>query len=116
LIEELLNEVTPLTRVDVSEVMRWQGIALTELGRYNEAYQFLTEACSLARKLDAQPELWCELANLAEVSAKLGNYQEANANRVAARAIIRQIAESLYEVGLSESFLNQPRVQKMMRA
>jgi class 3 adenylate cyclase/tetratricopeptide (TPR) repeat protein len=114
LIEELLNEVIPLTRVDVSEVIRWKGIALTELGRYDEAYQVLSEACSMARKLDAQPQLWRILANLATVNAKLGNQKESEENLEGARTIIRQIAESLQEVGLSESFLNQPRVQKMM--
>ena len=115
LIEELLNEVTPLTQVGVPEVIRWKGIALTELGRYDEAQQALSEACSMALELDAQPQLWRILANLATVNAKLGNHKEAEANFEEVRTIIRQIAESLHEVGLSESFLNQPRVQALMR-
>ncbi len=114
LIEELLNEVTPLTRVDVPEVIRWKGIALTELGRYEEAHQALSESCSLARKLDAQPQLWRILANLATVNLKLGNHKEAEENLEESRKIIRQIAESLQEVGLSDSFMNQPQVQAVM--
>jgi predicted ATPase/class 3 adenylate cyclase len=115
LIEELLNEVTPLTRVDVPEVIRWKGIALTGLGRYDEAHQTLTEACSLAKKLDAQPQLWRILANLATVNSKLGNDKEAEENLEEARTIIQQIAESLHEVGLGDSFMHQPQVQAVMR-
>jgi tetratricopeptide (TPR) repeat protein len=115
LIEELLNEVTPLTHVGVPEVIRLKGIALTELERYDEAHQALSEACSMALELDAQPQLWRILANLATVNAKLGNHKEAEANLEEVRTIIRQIAESLHEVGLSESFLNQPRVQVLIR-
>ena len=36
-------------------------------------------------------------------------------NRKEARKIIEEIAESLREIGLDESFLNQPQVQKLMR-
>ena len=115
LIEELSNEVTPLTRVGVPEVIRWKGIALTELGRYDEAHQALSEACSMARKLDAQPQLWRILANLATVNAKLGNQKEAEENLEEARTIIRQIAESLHEIGLSETFMNQPQVRELRR-
>jgi len=43
--EELLNEVSPLVRVDLPEVLRWKGTALLALGRLDEAQQVLTEAC-----------------------------------------------------------------------
>ena len=69
----------------------------------------------MARKLDAQPQLWRILANLATVNAKLGNQKEAEENLEEARTIIRQIAESLHEIGLSESFMNQPQVQELRR-
>jgi len=115
LIEKLLNEVTPLTRVDVPEVMRWKGIALTGLGRYDEARRALTEACSLARGLDAQPQLWCILASLSTINSKLGYLKEAQENREEAQAITQQLAESLQEVELGTSFTNQPQVQALMR-
>ena len=115
LIEELLSEVTPLTRVDIPEILRWKANALIALGQFDEAHQVLTEACSLAKRLDAKPQLWPILASLGTVNSKLGNHKEAEANRDEARAIIQQIAESLHEIGLNESFLNQPRVQKLMR-
>jgi hypothetical protein len=115
LADELLNETSPLTRVDIPEVLRWKGSALIGLGQLDEAHQVLTDACSLAEKLGANSQLWTNLAGLATVNSKLGRHQEAEVNQKAARAIIQQIAESLQQVGLSESFLNQPRVQTLMR-
>jgi tetratricopeptide (TPR) repeat protein len=85
------------------------------LDRFDEAHRVLTEACSLANGLGAKPQLWPILASLATVNSKLGKYKEAEAILEEARTIIQQTAESLREVGLSESFLNQPRVQKLMR-
>ena len=95
-------------------MLRWKGNALIGLGQLDEAHQVLTEACSLAEKLDANSQLWICLASLATVNSKLGKHMEAEANREIARAIIQQIAESLHEVRLTESFLNQPRVQVLM--
>jgi tetratricopeptide (TPR) repeat protein len=112
---ELLDEVTPLTRVDVPEVLRWKAAALIGLGRLDEADQALTEACSLARDSESNLHLWIILADLATVNLKLGNQKEAQSNHQEARMIVEQIAESLREVGLRDSFLNQPRVQKLMQ-
>src|SRR6185503_1581101 len=58
LADDLLNEATPLTRVDIPEVLRWKGNALIGLGQLGEAHQVLTEACSLAKRLEAKPQLW----------------------------------------------------------
>jgi len=114
LADDLLSEVIPLTRVDIPDVLRWKGKALIGLGQFDEAYQVLSEACSLAKRLDAQPQLWAVLESLSTVNLKLEKNGEAEENKKEARAIIQQIAESLDEVGLSESFLNQPRVQVLM--
>jgi tetratricopeptide (TPR) repeat protein len=114
LIEDLLSEVFPLTRVDVPDVLRWKGIALYRLGRIKESHEALTEACSLAKGFGCNLHLWRVLAELADVNAMLGNPEEARANRAEASTLIEQIAESLREVGLRESFLNQPRVQKVL--
>jgi len=115
LIKELLDEVEPLTRVDVPDILRWKGLALLGLNRDEEALQTLTEACSLAKRMDAKPQLCSILSSLADVHAKLGNHKEATANKEEARTIVKQIAESLHEIGLAELFLNQPQVQKLMR-
>ncbi|HXD10227.1 MAG TPA: tetratricopeptide repeat protein, partial [Anaerolineales bacterium] len=115
LADELLNEVVPLTRVDVPEVLRWKGNALFGLGRFDEAFQVLTQACSLAIQSDSNLHLWVILTDLAKVQFELGNQKEAEDGLVEGRKIAQQIAESLHEVGLSESFLNQPRVRKLMR-
>jgi len=116
LAKDLLDEVFPLTRVDVPDVLRWQAEALRGLGRIDEAHQVLTRARSLAEESGSNLHLWLILASLSEVNAKLGNHEAAEANRAGARKIVERIAESLREPGLRESFLNQPRVQKLMRS
>ena len=116
MIDELLNEVEPLTRLDVPDVLRMKGNTLIELNRYEEALRVLTEASSRARGIGANLQLWLSLASLADVHEKLGNKQESESNRNEARQIIEQIAESLREVGLAESFLNQPQVQNLKRS
>jgi len=109
-----LAEVTPLTRVDVPDVLRCKGMALLGLNRLDEALQVLTEACSLAKDLGANPQLWSSLAILADVNEKLGNKKQAASNLEEAREIIEQVAESLLEIGLRDSFLNQPRIKELM--
>ena len=111
----LLDEVTPLTSVDIPEVMRWKASALRELGHIDQAHQVLTAACSLARDSGSNLHLWLILAELAELDAKLGNQAAAGANRGEARIIVEQIADSVREVGLRDSFLNQPRMRELMR-
>ena len=115
LAEDLLNEVRPLTRVDVPDVLRWKGKALSGLGRLKESHQVLTQACSLAEELGCNLHLWPLLADLANVNTMLENHQEAEANWVQARGVVEQVAASLHEVGLRDSFLKQPRVQKLNR-
>ncbi|HLO16750.1 MAG TPA: tetratricopeptide repeat protein, partial [Anaerolineales bacterium] len=115
LVEDLLNEVFSLTHVDIPDVLRWKAQALRELGRINEAHQVLSEARALAEESGSDLHLWLVLANLADTNSKLGNHEEAEANREEARRIVNQIAESLREVGLRQSFLNQPRVRALNR-
>ena len=114
LTEDLLTEVTPLTRVDIPEVLRWKAQALQSLGRAEEALQILTEARSFAEESGCDLHLWPILAARMEVLAQLGHPTEAEVDRTAAQRIVRQIAESLREIGLSNSFLNQPRVQNLL--
>jgi tetratricopeptide (TPR) repeat protein len=115
MIDELLDEVDPLTRLDVPDVLRLKGLALMGLDRYDEALHALTEACSRASKMGANLQLWLSYFDLARVHEKLGKYLEAESERNDARQIIGQIAESLREIGLAESFLNQPQVKSLMR-
>ena len=115
LANELLREAAHLTHVDIPDVLRWKGIALLDLDQHDAALQTLTKARSLANKLGANPQLWLILSSLADVNEKLGNDKEGESNRQEARNIIEQLAESLREVGLAESFLEQPRVRAMMR-
>jgi tetratricopeptide (TPR) repeat protein len=114
LADEVLDEVLPLTRVDVPEVLRWKGKALFGLGRYDEALQVLTRACSLAEHSDSRLHLWVIVEDLAKVQSILGHQNAAENSLAEGRKIALQVADSLQEVGLSESFLNQPRVRKLI--
>jgi len=114
LADELLDEVTPLTRVDIPEVLHWKGNALFDLRRLDEALQALTQACLLAKQTNSNLYLWVILTDLAKVQSELGNQKDAEENRAEARTIIQRIAESLHEIGLDKSFLNQPRVKALM--
>ena len=115
LADELLAEVKPLTRVDVPDVLRLKGLALLGLNRLDEALHVLTEACSLAKEIGAHLQLWSSLAGLADVQLKLGKRKESEDSLAEARAIVAQMAESLRQIGLAESFLSQSQVQKLMR-
>ena len=106
----------PLTRVDIPEVLHWKGNALFGLGRFDEALQVLAQACSLARQTDSNLHLWVILADLAKVQLELGHQEQAADSLAEARLIAGKVADSLQEVGLTQSFLNQPRVMKLMRA
>ncbi len=116
LLEPLLAEVSPLTRVDVPEVLRWKGRALLGLDRLEEAHRVLMQACALAEASGSNLHLWPILADLADVNSRLGNSKEAEANRETAHDIAEGIAESLRPLGLRESFLDQPRVRALMRS
>ncbi len=109
--EELLEETLPLTRVDIPEVLRWKAGALFGLQRVKEAHQVLIDACSRAQATGSNLHLWPILVDLALVNEKLGRSDDAAANRRTARAVVEQIADSLIEVGLRETFLNQPRLK-----
>jgi len=115
LVEDLLAQVAPLTRVDIPEVKCRKADILIELERLEEAHQILSDARSAAERLGSNHDLLQILSSLAKVNSKLGNNEESEANREAARAIIEQIAESLDEIGLSESFLNQSQIRALMR-
>jgi tetratricopeptide (TPR) repeat protein len=104
-----------LTRVDIPDILRWEGKALFARGDFEEAHRTLTQAYSLADELGAKPQLWPILESLEAVNTKLGNQQEAKANLEQARKIIEGIAKSLQGVGLRDSFLKQPRVQALIR-
>jgi len=101
--------------VDVPEVLHWKGNALFGLGQFDEALQILTQACSLAKQSGSNIHLWVILTDLAKVQLELGNQKEAEHSLAEGRKIAQQIAESLREVGLTESFLKQPRVKELMR-
>lgn len=115
MIDELLEEVTPLTRLDVPDVLRWKGLVLTKLDRDEEALRVLTEACSRANGIGANLQLWLSYSALAELYLKLGREKEAGNSLAEGSKIARQLAESLREIGLAESFLDQPQVKKLMR-
>jgi tetratricopeptide (TPR) repeat protein len=113
--DELLEEITPLSWIYNPEILYRKADALIGLGRLEEALQTLTEARSLAEKLDARHHLWSILSRLADVSAQLGNQEQSDDYRKQTRDVIEFIAERLKKIELKDSFLNQPRVQRLMR-
>lgn len=115
LCNQLLKEVTPLVRIDLPEVLRWKGNTLSALGQHREAYQVLAEARALAEGSIANLHLWRILAGQAAVEAKLGKEQVAQATREQARNIAGQIADSLVEIGLRETFLEQAELRKLLQ-
>ena len=116
LADDLLKEATPLTRVDIPDVLRWKGLALLGLNRLDEAHQTLTEAWSRAKEHGASLHLLTLSVSLAEVNSKLGREKEAEDIRRKGRKIAEQMAESLRKVGLAEAFLDQPRVKELKQA
>jgi tetratricopeptide (TPR) repeat protein len=115
LANDLLNEVQPLTRTDIPDVLRWKGDALLGLGHIDEAQRTLQEARSLAEGLGARMQLWQILASLALADGALGSHAHARTDRGRARELVNQIAESLHGISLTEAFLRQRAVAALMR-
>jgi tetratricopeptide (TPR) repeat protein len=115
LADALLEEVTPLIRLNIPLVLQRRASALIGLNRIDEAHQILTQACSLAEEMDSRHHLWSIYIDLAEVNVCLEHNDEAETFRQKAREIIEVIADDLQEIDLKDSFLEQPRVQAFMR-
>jgi tetratricopeptide (TPR) repeat protein len=111
--DHLLEDISPLGWINNPEILYRKADALIGLGQLDEALQTLTEACSLAEKLDAKQYLWTILSSLSDVSAKLGKHKEAETYRLQAHQIVEFIAERLAKIDLKDAFLNQPRVKKL---
>ena len=112
--DDLLAQVTHLIRIDIPYILVRKADALIGLDQLDEAHRILTEACSYAEKFGSMHHLWSSLASLVEVQSMLGQTVEAEKNKKKARTLAVRIAGDLQKIGLSESFLNQPRVQKLM--
>jgi tetratricopeptide (TPR) repeat protein len=115
LAEDLFIQVSSLKHVDIPDTLRRKGEALVGLNRLEEAHQTLTEACSHAERLGSRHYLWTTLSSLAVVQSMLGKQNEADESRKKAWVIAEEIAESLCEIGLRDSFLGQPWVQALMQ-
>jgi predicted Zn-dependent protease len=100
--------------VDIPEVLRWKGRALLGLDRLEQAQQILQEARVRAESTGSNLHLWPVLADLARVNAKLGDADQAEADRREARRVAGQLADSLDEIGLRETFLGQARIRDLM--
>ena len=114
LVDDLLTLAAPLTRASIPEVLQHKASALIGLNRLDKAHQTLTQACSLAEEMSSKHHLWSIYLDLADVNIRLDQPKRANAFRKKARLIIEEIAVGLEELGLSQSFLKQPRVRGLM--
>ncbi len=111
LAEDLLAQVSTLTRPGILEVLYRKSDALIGLGQPAAAHAVLAQARSLAEAIGAKQYLWQILSQLALLEAGLGNENEAAALNSEARQIVASIAERLQTVGLRESFLNRADVR-----
>ena len=68
----------------------------------------------MSEKLDTKFHLWVILSSLSDVSEKLGQQEEAKNYRKQAQEIVLSIADRFEDHELKQSFLNQPRIQKLM--
>jgi class 3 adenylate cyclase/tetratricopeptide (TPR) repeat protein/ABC-type oligopeptide transport system ATPase subunit len=115
LTDDLLALVIPLVRIDIPYVLARKADALIGLAKLDEAYQVLTEACLHAEKFGSRHHLWSVLSSLIDVCSLLNQHEQVGRYRKQALLIVNEIAEDLREVGLGDSFLNQPRVQALMQ-
>jgi class 3 adenylate cyclase/tetratricopeptide (TPR) repeat protein len=111
--DQLLEEISLFGWIHNPEIMNRKADALIGLGRFNEALQILTEARSLAEKLDAKHHLWTILSSLSNVSSQLDQHSEADMYREQAQEIVKFIAERLAKIDLKDAFMKQPRVKKL---
>jgi len=114
LCNDLLDEISNLTWIYHPEILTNKANALIGLNQLEEAAQVLTEARSFAKKLDSKFHLWVILSRLADVSEKLGQQDNAMTQRQQARDIVFSIANGIENVEFKQSFLNQPRIQKLI--
>jgi len=114
LTHQLLSDISHLGWINKPEILYQKADALIGLGQLNEALQTLSEAGSLAEKLDAKHHLWTIYSSMARVNLELGNKKEAEKNKKQARTVVEFIAERLETIGLRDAFLSQVRVKKLM--
>ena len=114
LVEKLLSEVAPLTRPEVPEAIRIKGDILIKLGRFDQAFQTLSEARTMAEEIHSQHELWSIYSSLAAINSKLGREKEEKALQKKAWNLVQKLSSNLGDPGMSKSFLSQPRVKALM--
>jgi class 3 adenylate cyclase/tetratricopeptide (TPR) repeat protein len=114
LVEELLKEVTPLTRTNIPQIFQHKARALMGLNRLDEAHQVLIQASSLAEETGSKHHLWSIYLDLAELNTSLDQLEAADVYRKKARPIVEKIAAGLEEIDLGQSFLKMPRVRDLL--
>jgi tetratricopeptide (TPR) repeat protein len=114
LAEDLLEEVTTLTRLNIPLVLQRKASALIGLNRLDEAHQTLTRACSQAEDMGSKNHLWSVYLDLADLNDRLDHRERAEEFRQKAREIVEEIANDLDEIKLRDSFLKLPRLKELM--
>jgi class 3 adenylate cyclase/tetratricopeptide (TPR) repeat protein len=114
LANELLAEVSALTKPGTPEVLQSKGRALIGLGRLDEACSVLDEARLEADNAGVKQFLWPILMMRADLAVRLGRPGESALLRQRALPIVVNISDRLGVSGLRQSFLNQPKVKALM--
>jgi len=113
LADDLLGQVSALTRPGIPEILKCKAAALAGLGRLEQATATLQEARSRATQLGASQDAWVILAALAVLQLQRGDGSQADASRAEAAGIAAGIAARLAVGGLRESFLARPEVRAL---
>lgn len=107
--DELVNEVSGLTRPGVPEALYTKAQALVGLGCLKDAYEILAQARSMAASLGSKQILWPILYLMAKIEAERGHSKETKALRAEADQIVTGIADRLGALGLRRPFLEQAK-------
>jgi hypothetical protein len=113
LTEDLLQQVTALTRPGIPEILLHKAAALAGLGELESAMATLQEARSMAENLGARQDLWRILAAQAALETQGDDDALAAASRAQAAGIVAEMADRLTAGGLRESFLARPEVKAL---
>ena len=98
----------------VPEALLLQGASLVALERWSEAEHVLREASSEAEVLGYRMVLWQIVRELARVRAATGDEQDASRLRERAGTIVLEIASTIDDEPLRESFLKRPEVAAVL--
>lgn len=99
-----------------ADALYLQAQGLRGLGQTDEAFDILNRARANAEAITSKRILWEILARMSEIESARGNEVPARELKHQAREVLDAIITHIPTQDLRESFLNLPRVKKVLRA